>query len=415
LPKGFNSLHVGTSLLDNGKLTIIDQTKQPEETFNVPKIRISFENLLVDSTHKGLRRILNTDDIRINLEGISLKTKDVMYTITPGEIALSTRDSSISVSNLLIKPNYPKYDFSRKVGYQIDRMDISIKKLNLEQINLRQLIINRKFIVGTILVDGLVLDDYRDQRLPMRPNFKPLLPQQALLKSKGYINIGKIKMTNGKATYSEQVEVLPGTLFFDKMEVTATNVTNDSIMIKSKTVMKINATMCLMGKGLLNASINIPLGAKKDAFTFSATLSKMDLREVNPMLSKLFPAEITSGEVDKMVIASVQADDDKAKGSMDFYYKNLTIKLDAPKKDTWSSIKAGVITFAANTYVRNCNPSASGAFTPGMIYFERAKRKSLFNFLWKSTFSGIKSTIGVNKKEQKEMKKEMKIVKKKKK
>jgi hypothetical protein len=47
-----------------------------------------------------------------------------------------------------------------------------------------------------------------------------------------------------------------------------------------------------------------------------------------------------------------------------------------------------------------------------MIYFERDTHKSIFNFLWKSIFSGIKSTIGVNKDEQKEMKKEQKESKK---
>jgi hypothetical protein len=169
--------------------------------------------------------------------------------------------------------------------------------------------------------------------------------------------------------------------------------------------MYVNASANLMGKGLLNASLNIPLGAKKDAFTFSATLSKMDLREINPMLTKLVSAEITSGTLVKMVIASVNADDDKAIGKMDFYYNDLTIKMSSKKPDGWSKIKSGMINLAANTYVSNSNPKKNGTFTEGIIYFERDQHKSIFNFLWKSAFSGIKSTLNINKKEQKALKK----------
>jgi len=38
-----------------------------------------------------------------------------------------------------------------------------------------------------------------------------------------------------------------------------------------------------------------------------------------------------------------------------------------------------------------------------VIYFERDQSKGFFNFLWKSVLSGLKSTMGFNSKEQKEM------------
>jgi hypothetical protein len=287
----------------------------------------------------------------------------------------------------------------------MDRMDITIKKITVKSLNLRQLLINHKFIAGLITVDVLNLEDYRDKRVPMRPDFKPPLPQQALLQSKMYIKIDNVRLTNGKVRYSEQLGSEPGFIFLDKMDGTISNITNDSIMVKSKTVMKVNASMYLMGKGLLNAHLNIPLGEKNDAFTFSATLSKMDLKEINPMVTRLAPAEITSGTINKMVLAGVKADNVKAAGRMAFYYNDLTIKMTKKENDIWSKIKTGVLTFAANTYVRNDNPAKNGSFTEGTIYFERDIHKSIFNFLWKSVYSGIKSTIGINKKEQKELKK----------
>jgi len=122
------------------------------------------------------------------------------------------------------------------------------------------------------------------------------------------------------------------------------------------------------------------------------------------MLTKLFPAEIISGKVEKMVMDSVEADDDKAIGRLDFYYQDLRIKMNPKDNTSWNNIKSKVMNLAANAYVSRQNPQ-KGKFTQGIIYFERDKHKSLFNFLWKSTFSGLKSTMGINKKEQKELKK----------
>jgi Domain of Unknown Function (DUF748) len=408
LPTGIIAINIQRIQLINGKLTVNNLVKSPAEKFEIPSLNAEIKNIIVDSVHLGLSRIFNADDIQLTLRGISVKSKNGMYTIIPGEMGLSTQASSFWINDLRVKPNYTNHEFSRKLGYQMDRMDITIKKLAVNSLDLRQLIINHKFITGLITVNGLNVDDYRDKRVPMRPNFKPPLPQQALLQSKTYIKIDTVRLTNGKVRYSEQLGNEPGFVFFDKIDGTISKITNDSIMVKNKTVMKVNASMYVMGKGLLNAQLNIPLGEKNDAFTFSAILSKMDMKEINPMVTRLAPAEITSGTIKKMVLTDVKADNVKAAGRMSFYYDDLTIKMTTKETNAWSKVKTGVISFAANTYVRNSNPGKNGSLTEGMIYFERDIHKSIFNFLWKSVFSGIKSTIGVNKKEQKEMKKEAK-------
>jgi hypothetical protein len=247
----------------------------------------------------------------------------------------------------------------------------------------------------------------------MRPDFFPKLPQQALLGAKMYLKIDLVKLTNGKVRYAEQVGNEPGYIFFDKMTGTIMNITNDSNLVKSRTPLKVDATMYLMGKGMLTASLNIPLGEKNDAFTFSGTLSGMEAKEINTMVSKMVPAEITSGTIRKMTFPKVHADNDKSEGRMAFYYDNLQVKMTKKDDKTWTNIKTGVLSWAGNVAVRNDNPTQKGEFTEGMIYFERDKHKSIFNFLWKSVFSGIKSTMGLNKGEQKEMKKAAKESKKK--
>lgn len=404
LPKGFTAINIREISLKRGKLVFDNRSTATHEKYSIPFLEVTITNTLIDPLHQGRERIFNSDDIKVTLRGIKVKTKNRMYTIIPGEVGFSTGSSTAWIKDFHLLPGYSRYAFCRKAGYQVDRMDISVKRINIHRLDMRSLILQQKMIAGLVTIDGLNVENYRNKRIPVRPGFIPLLPQQALLKSKTYLKIDSVKITTGKITYSEQVNNEPGSIFFNKISGTVVNITNDSLLIRKKP-MRVNASMFLMGKGRLEAKINFPLGERKDAFTFSAILSQMDLREINPMLTRLVPAEITSGSVVKMVIENVNADDDKAIGRMEFYYQDLTLKLNSEKGNLWSKVKTGVLNIAANAYVANSNPRKNGSFSEGIIYFERDKHKGIFNFLWKSAFSGIKSTIGINKKEQKEIKK----------
>jgi hypothetical protein len=405
LPKNLVSILLKKLELTSGKLTVINQAVDPQTTFQIPSLDVTIKNVLVDSVHKGLQRIFNSDDIRVALKRLAIKTKDGMYTIQIGEVGFSTQENHLWVKEFRLKPEYSNHDFSRKLGYQMDRMDVSIKKLDLFRMDFRRLIIYQQIIAGHVLVDGLSVDDYRDKRVPMRTGFFPLLPQQALMKSKMYIRLDSVEMNNGYIKYSEQTGNEPGFIFFDKATALATNVTNDTSLLPPPKAMKAEGTLYLMGKGKLKATIEFLLGSKNDQFIFSGTLDQFDMTLVNPMLTKLAPARVTSGTITKLIIPPVKADNDKAIGMVKLYYKNLTIDMESKKKDDWSKVKSGVLGWAANVYVKNSNPMPNGKFRDGVIYFERDKQKSLFNFLWKSAFFGLKSTMGINSEKQKEIKK----------
>ena len=405
LPKKLVSIEVGSVILSKGKLTLTDMGGEVPATYHVPGIDVVVQGIRVNSRSAGDPRILNADDITVKLYKPEIKTKNGMYSIFLGEIGVSTGQSKAWIRELKVTPLFSQFDFTRELGYQTDRLVVQINKIDLDSFDLRQMILARKVIIGKVTVDGLNVDDYRDKRVPMRQNFFPKLPQQALLASKTYLKIDEVEVRNGKVTYSEQVGSEPGTLFFDKISGTVRNLVNDSLMVRNKTIMTADATLYLMGKGKLHAKLSFILGAKNDAFVFSGTLDAMDLKEINPMVTKLAPAEIAGGRIKKLEILPVMADDFRAKGSLNFYYNGLDFNISSKKTDGWSTFKGKVVNFVASVYVSPDNPTENGKFTPGIIYFERDRTKGIFNYLWKSTFSGLKSSMNVNNKKQKEIKK----------
>lgn len=406
LPKGLTSISIKEILFLKGKFDFIDFSGDSVIRKSIPSCSVTIKNILVDSAHQGKKRLFNADDISIVLNGLTILTKNKLNLISLGEIGLSTSKNSVYVKDFHLIPQYDRRDYMKKFGWQTDRLDILVPMLTLNHLDLRQLIFEGKFLAGSLEVNGLVVDDYRDKRIPRKPGFQPPMPQDGLRKLKAYLKIDTVILRDGKATYSEQTGEEPGSIFFDKMNATLTGLTNDSALLQAGLVSVLKGTAYLMGKGKMNVELKFRFGDKHNGFSFSGYVGPMDLREVNPMLTKLLPAEIISGNITQISIPLVVANDDVAKGHMAFCYTGLKLKLNNKEETTWGSIKTGVIGWVANDFVvSNDNPAKSGKTKSGIIHFNRDKEKGIINFIWKSVLSGLKSQMGFNSKEQKEMKK----------
>lgn len=406
LPKGVDFISIGEIVLIAGSLSFIDQTKDTTAELNVPSIDIRVTNLWIDSTWRTDPRIYNTDDIEVVLRDIRQQTGNGMYALNFGEVAISTGGSQLSIDCFHLEPLFSRNDFSRKLGYQTDRMDIKIEKITLLSIDWKAVMLEHRFVAGKLRIDSLVLDDYRDKRVPMRPGTRPLMPQQLIRGTKSYIRIDSLEIIGGKATYTEQVFNEPGTIFFDRIDGLLTGFTNDSVFLAEKKTSPLKATAYLEGTGKLEATVNFVFGDTRNRFTLSATLSSFDLRKINPMLTKLVPVNIESGTITKLLIPNITFNDNYSTGKLTMYYNNLVFKILKENNTTWDGIKTGVMNIVANDLLINkSNPQPNGKLNSGVVYFQRDKQKSIINFIWKSILSGVKSNMGINTKEQKAIKK----------
>jgi hypothetical protein len=404
LPKGLVSIEVGEFLVENAKLDFVDCSRDSITSNSFPVCNIVIKHILVDSAHQGKRRLFNADDIRITLGAYSLPLKNGMNKLSFGEIGLSTASGEVYIRDFHLEPLYNKHDYTRKLGYQTDWMDIQISNLRFQLMNLRSLLFEGKMHAGLLEIDTLALEDYRDKRIAPRPGFKPPMPQDGIRKLKTYLRIDTVLLKNGTARYAEQTGAVPGTIFFDKMNAIFTGLTNDSLLLNAGLVSELNGTAYMMGKGKLDATVRFNFGDKRNSFTFSARMGPIDLVAINPMLSNLLPARVVSGQLKRLEVPMVFANNDVAKGKLLFYYNDLSVEVLDKKQTTWTKIKTGVINFAANDLiVNNDNPTKTGKMKTGTIFFERAKDKGIINFVWKSALSGLKSTMGFNSKAQKEM------------
>jgi hypothetical protein len=409
LPKGLTSIEVREFMVENAKLEFIDLTGDTVKRNSFPTCNIFIKNILVDSVHQGKKRLFNADDINIKLGQYSLTPGNGMNKLSYGEIGLSTGSGEVYINNFHLEPLFSKHDYTRKLGFQTDWLDLKISRLKLQRVNFRSLLFEGKVQAGLLTIDTLLMDDYRDKRIPLKPGFKPPMPQEGIRKLKTYLRIDTVMLKSGRINYAEQTGAVPGTIFFDKVKVTVTGLTNDSVLLHAGLVTELKGTLYLMGTGKIDATVRMNFADLRNSFTFSAQMGPFDLTQVNPMVTNLLPAKIISGKVKKVIIPLVQANDDVATGKLLFYYNDISIDLLDEKQTTWTKIKTGVIKWAANELVLNAdNPNKAGKMRTGIIYAPRIKELGFPNYFWRCAFSGLKSTMGFNSKAQKALIKEEK-------
>jgi hypothetical protein len=143
-------------------------------------------------------------------------------------------------------------------------------------------------------------------------------------------------------------------------------------------------------------------------FLMTLRMTPTSLTFLNPIISPLSNVKIVSGTIDSFALRAI-GKEDIALGEVAMYYHNLRIKLYKNAELNQSNLGTKIITFLANTILIRKNNNGK----PGIVYFERLRDRSFFNYIVKMTFSGMAASIGVkkNKKYIKQYEKQLELKK----
>ena len=128
-----------------------------------------------------------------------------------------------------------------------------------------------------------------------------------------------------------------------------------------------------------------------------ARLGKMPFNALAPLLTPMFGVHIERGMLDSLTLR-VKANDYLAYGKMDMKYHALNMSLYKQNQ------KRKFLSWAANLFLRDKNSKT------GLVFRERMRNKSIFNYWGKIAASGLMTTMGIkgNKKVEKKYRREMK-------
>jgi hypothetical protein len=149
----------------------------------------------------------------------------------------------------------------------------------------------------------------------------------------------------------------------------------------------------LMGKGDLVVGFRQAYTDTLQGFSLRAKLGNFELSSLNNLLVPLVNVKIDRGTVDSMLLA-VGANDYVAYGNMDMRYHGLRLAL--LKKGEKEYFLSKFFNLLINTFVHSSDNSGKD-----IIFQERLRNKSIFNYWSKIAINGLLSSLGVKRDKKK--------------
>ena len=277
--------------------------------------------------------------------------------------------------------------------YQTDYITFKSGPVKINEFSLDKYEKDSALVAKTIEFKDPYITVYRDKLPPFYSGNKRALPVGMIRKIPFPVSVRNLKLEDGTILYTEKHPKTraEGTLSLNHLNLLLRNIKNQNITATDS--LELKADTYLMDSALIHLTVNESYADSLNGFLMTMRMTPTTLSFLNPVLAPLSNVVITSGTIDSFQLRAV-GKDDLAFGEMKMYYHNLHIKLIKDGDVNKTTFLTRVATTLLNTLL--VHKDNNGKRT-GVVYFERLKDRSFFNYIVKIAFSGMATSIGVKK------------------
>ena len=391
------SLRIDDFEIIEGDIGIFDKnsSKMPQVfksfNFGLGDLKFDLTNL------KGLNRNeLLKKDFQLTLPNYEFLLKDSLNKVKIGLISMSNKQ--IKLTDVEFLPRYGRFQYSRKVGVQTDVAQIHIPLLIIDGPDLEELLENEIFVAKTIRIEDVKADLFRDKRFPRNEDVYRFMPQALMRKAGLRMSLDSLFINNATIVYSEFPEngMVPGKLSFDQMNVAMF----PFHLSKEDEPFPVDEVF-LLANAKLNAQAELNLQGhlffeKPYPMKINAQMGEFDLEYLNTILESNAFVRVRSGKING-ADWSFTADDKKGVGRMVLLYSDLKLDLLDERTLEIGTGRKAILTFVLNTFAVRSNNPRRYLRKPisSKIYEPRDDKRFIFNYWWRTTFSGLKGSLGL--------------------
>lgn len=380
-----------------GNLAFFDKnsSKEPQhfKSLNISLNELKFD---LDDMSSFNKKDLLDKDFLLSLPDYTIYTKDSMNVI---HIGLATiKNDMISLRDVSMKPRMGRFSYTRKVGMEVDVIDLFIPEIIIHHPDLPLLVDKQE--LNAVLLEVLDIDAtiYRDKRFPAQTGVYKFMPQELMKQVGIVVQLDTLQLKNGKIRYVEFPEkgMVPGEIYFSELYAAVYPFhlgKNPSDYQISEA--NLFAMAKLNGEGQLNFQGQMSF-ADPYPMKINAQIGEFNLQSINSILMSNAFAKIRDGRI-QSGDWNFTADNKEAKGSMLLLYNDLNVMLLDERTLERGSGRKKILTFVLNVFaVKSNNPRKFARNTVrGSIYEPRNTEKFIFNYWWTTTLSGLKGSLGL--------------------
>lgn len=329
----------------------------------------------------------------IEVTNFAMNYQKENYGFSMRRLHLDISDKTIEVDSFLVKPTISKDRFMKLADRQCTYVEAAVPKLTMRSVDWYT------FPTATLQMDMVSLQVtttmYRDKRLPFRQTEDRALPSHMLHRLPFRLRIDTAKIYDSRIRYEEMPESgdSVGMVFFDRLNVALLTVHNNPNL---KVDTRMHAKAKFMGDGDLDAWFTFPYDTLQP-YRAAGTLANFSLPKVNTMLGAAAKAKIQSGTMQKFTF-NFTYNNDHSHGEVMMNYDNLKVlSLRENSKEEQSVNRVKTWLLNALVIRKNMDEDLRDDKRKGTIDFERDKKRSVFNYWWKSILSGVKSAYNLDK------------------
>ncbi|AWW30344.1 hypothetical protein DN752_09545 [Echinicola strongylocentroti] len=392
------NLEVRDFNLVGGQLKLLEKDSVANmRSFNGLNIALNDLSFDLSNAEAFDKDVFLSKDFFVELPDYEIKLPDSLNILHIGLVAISK--DQMRLKNVTLEPRFGRYEYVRKVGYQTDVVKASFPEIRFDAIDLNTLIEKRAIKADKMFVQAPNIHVFRDKRMPFNDSLRRPMPQELMKKAGVNVELDTLEVEKAVITYEEFPEkgMIPGSITFDSLYAKMhpfhlSKTLEDTFSIDSTT---------LTAAGRINGMASVQVDARfyyqaPYPMEMAVRTGSFDLKTVNSIMTRNAFLKIREG-VAKPSYWHFTADNDVARGQMEFFYNGLKVQLLNDRTLEKAKGRKAMLNFVLNAFaVRGNNPRRIfGTEKIAPIYFERDKRKFIFNYWWKASLSGFKGSLGL--------------------
>ena len=386
--KGFQKIEFKSIVFDDFDFKIID-VHSTDTLFEYKEKEMEILGFRLDAQPEVDNYFkMYKDDLKINFKEQEIDTKGGNYKIIFKDLKYSYSTSSILISNFSLKPTKDKAELASTFPYNSEVFNVQTNEICLKGFHLDSIILTGIIAIDSVVVDGLDLGIYKDQRKPFNLNKRPLFLNQTFKRMKDPLHIGTVIVKNSKFKYLEKHENMEGlmTVDFSDLNAEIKFITSIKDSLDSGKDLTVNVKANLSNVAPINLDIFMHYKTWNDSYSYSGSVGKANFTAFNPAIYPATGMKFEAGVLNSIQF-KVHGTPKGTTGEMSMLYSGLKATLIKEKK-----VKKG-LSWIANSVLIKSNPNPKGKLFLALVETERVAYKGFGNVLWKSVQSGLMNTI----------------------
>jgi len=383
------SIHIGSVTVSNGKMSLRTLLLQKTSYQQADSIGLALRNIHIvanDTSETG--RALFAENLSLNLRNYELYPTGDLYGYRINAASLDGQKGLAKLEVVTILPKTTDAEFMQRLKLRTPRLKIRMQEILINHLDLFRAIHQKELNMESVIVESARIDVYQNKNLPLS-RFKRM-PHELFRSIKPHLNIDTILLRNSIILYTEFHGEQEGQIEFENVNGVILNISNDTLKMSNATPARIDARAELMGVGLLDLSLQIPLLSPTFQCDYTANLGKIDMTYLNRLVEDQNKFRIESGNAERILL-KVQVRNGLAQGTIEATYDDMKISVLRPKDGS----KKKLVSVVANIILRGKNErgSENHPFKVGAVYYRREPTDGILRFIWRSAYTGLMETL----------------------